>query len=87
MNNPLGVSPGKRNQGTTRSKEKIFFTSVGIEPMTHFVFIVLRGTTFTCTQVADLGEGPGPWVKKEEMTEGKMADRQVNQDRPPPPPP
>ena len=39
--------------------------------------------------VADLGEGPGPgrplfWVKKEEMTEGKMADR-ASQSRPPPP--
>ena len=35
--------------------------------------------------------GPGPpflfWVKKEEMTEGKIADTgQVNQDPPPPPP-
>ena len=25
MNNPLGVSPSKGNQGTTRGKEKIFF--------------------------------------------------------------
>ena len=25
MNNPLGVSPSKENQGTTRGKEKIFF--------------------------------------------------------------
>ena len=25
MNNPLGVSPSKGNQGTTRSKEKIFY--------------------------------------------------------------
>ena len=24
MNNPLGVSPSKRKQGTTRGKEKIF---------------------------------------------------------------
>ena len=24
MNNPLGVSPSKGNQGTTRGKEKIF---------------------------------------------------------------
>ena len=30
---PLGVSPGKGNQGTTRVKEKILLTSVGIEPM------------------------------------------------------
>ena len=35
MNNPLGVSPSKGNQGTTRGKEKIsVLTSVGIEPMT-----------------------------------------------------
>ena len=34
MNNPLGVSPSKGNQGTTRGKEKIFLTLVGIEPTT-----------------------------------------------------
>ena len=34
MNNPLGVSPSKGNQGTTRVKEKIILTSVGIEPTT-----------------------------------------------------
>ena len=34
MNNPLGVSSSKGNQGTTRGKEKIFLTSVGIEPTT-----------------------------------------------------
>ena len=41
--------------------------------------------------VADLGEGPGGpgppplfWVKKEEMTEGKMADR-ASKSRPDPP--
>ena len=34
MKNPLGVSPSKGNQGTTRSKEKIILTSVGIEPTT-----------------------------------------------------
>ena len=34
MKNPLGVlvSPSKGNQGTTRSKEKILLTLVGIEP-------------------------------------------------------
>ena len=32
MNNPLGVSPSKGKLGTTRGKEKIFLTSVGIEP-------------------------------------------------------
>ena len=34
MNNPLGVSPSKGNQGTARGKEKILLTSVGIEPTT-----------------------------------------------------
>ena len=34
MKNPLGVSPSKRYQGTTRGKEKILMTSVGIEPTT-----------------------------------------------------
>ena len=34
MNNPLGVSPSKGKQGTTRGKEKILLTSVGIEPTT-----------------------------------------------------
>ena len=32
--NPLGVSPSKGYQGTTRGKEKILMTSVGIEPTT-----------------------------------------------------
>ena len=34
MKDPLGISPSKGNQGTTRGKEKILLTSVGIEPMT-----------------------------------------------------
>ena len=35
MKNPLGVSPSKGYQGTTRGKEKILImTSVGIEPTT-----------------------------------------------------
>ena len=34
MKDPLGVSPSKENQGTTRGKEKIILTSVGIEPTT-----------------------------------------------------
>ena len=46
---------------------------------------------FSIVPVADLGEGPGPppppplfWVKKEEMTEGKMANR-ASKSRPGPP--
>ena len=34
MEDPLGVSPSKGNQGTTRGKEKFLLTSVGIEPTT-----------------------------------------------------
>ena len=34
MNNPLGVSLSKGNQGTTRGKEKNLLTSVRIEPTT-----------------------------------------------------
>ena len=34
MKDPLGVSPSKGNQRTTRGKEKILLTSVGIEPTT-----------------------------------------------------
>ena len=33
MNNPMGVSPSKGNQGTTRGKKNLL-TSVGIEPAT-----------------------------------------------------
>ena len=34
MKDPLGVSPSKGNQGTTRGKEKILLTTVGIKPTT-----------------------------------------------------
>ena len=34
MKDPLGVSPSKRNQRTTRGKEKTLLTSVGFEPLT-----------------------------------------------------
>ena len=36
MNNPLGVSPSKGKQGTTRGEEKNLLTSVGIEPTLGF---------------------------------------------------
>ena len=32
MKDPLGVSPSKGNQGTTRGKEKFLLTSVGSIP-------------------------------------------------------
>ena len=41
MKDPLGVSPRKGNQGTTRGKEKILLTSVGIEPTTSGVDLPL----------------------------------------------
>ena len=48
MNNPLGVSPSKENQGTTRGKEKKSFDLGGNR--THDLRIrstvTLRGTTF-----------------------------------------
>ena len=34
MKDPLGVSPNKGNQGTTRGKERTYLTSVEIEPTT-----------------------------------------------------
>ena len=34
MKDPVGVTPSKGNQGTTRGKEKFLLTSVGIEPTT-----------------------------------------------------
>ena len=34
MKDPLGVSPSKGNQETTRGKEIFLLTSVGIEPTT-----------------------------------------------------
>ena len=34
MKGPLGVSPSKANQRTTRGKERIFSTSVGSKPST-----------------------------------------------------
>ena len=41
MKNPLGVSPSKGNQGTTRGKEKIILTSVVIEPTTFGIDLPL----------------------------------------------
>ena len=41
MKDPQGVSPSKGNQGTTRGKEKILLTSVGIEPTTSGLHLPL----------------------------------------------
>ena len=37
----MGVSPSKGKQGTTRGKEKILLTSVGIEPTTSGLDLLL----------------------------------------------
>ena len=41
MKDPLGVSPSKGNQGATPGKEKILLTSVGIEPTTSRLDLLL----------------------------------------------
>ena len=41
MKDPLGVGPSKGNKGTTRGKEKIILTSVGIEPTTSGLDLLL----------------------------------------------
>ena len=41
MKDPLGVGPSKGNQETTRGKEKILLTSVGIEPTTSGLVLPL----------------------------------------------
>ena len=41
MKDPLGVSPSKGNQGTTRGKEKIILTSARIEPTTSVLDLPL----------------------------------------------
>ena len=49
MNNPLGVSPSKGNQGTTRGKEKIILALVGIKPTT-FGLDLLRQLSYEVGQ-------------------------------------
>ena len=61
MNNPLGVSPSKRKQGTTRGKEKIFLTSVNLVPR---VFSL-------ASQGKDPGNEVGPrWESNPRTTSG-----------------
>ena len=44
MKDPLGVSPRKWNQGTTRGKENFFLTSVRIKPTTSGLDLPLLPT-------------------------------------------
>ena len=52
MKDPLAVSPSKGNQGTTRGKEKIILTSVGIEPTTSGLDLPLL-----CRLSYEVGQG------------------------------
>ena len=56
MNNSLGVSPRKGNQGTTRGKEKNLLTSVGIEPTTS---VRIRSTVSLPTELRGRTEKVG----------------------------
>ena len=68
MKDPLGVSPSKGNQGTTRGKEIILLTSVGIEPTTSGLDLLLRGTTFMCFQIRPVHFQLSPAVQLEWTT-------------------
>ena len=56
MKDPLGVSPSKGNQGTTRGKEKILLTSVGIEPRDD---LRIRSTVTLLTELRGRTEKAG----------------------------
>ena len=56
MKDPLGVSPSEGNQGTTRGKEKIILTSVGIEPTTSGLDLpVVYRQSYEASALADRG--------------------------------
>ena len=51
MKDPLGVSPCTRNQGNTRGKEKFLLASVGIEPTTSGLdLLILRRLSYEVGQ-------------------------------------
>ena len=58
MNNLLGVSPSKGNQGTTRGKEKNLLTSVGIEPTTSGLDLL-----FLCRLCYEVGKRKSGTIK------------------------
>ena len=57
MKDALGVSASKGNQGATRGKEKILWTSVGIEPTTSGIWI--RSNATLSTELRDRTEKVG----------------------------
>ena len=53
MKNPLGLSPNKGNQESTRGKEKIILTSAGIEPTTSGLDLpLLCRLSYSCPRVS-----------------------------------
>ena len=67
MNNPLGVSPSKGNQGTTRGKEEILLTSVGIEPTTSGLDLPLL-----CRLSCEIGQRKSATIKVVSRGEEKV---------------
>ena len=60
MKDPLGISPSKENQGTTRGKEKILLTSVGIEPTTSGLDLpLLCRLSFEVSRTEKVGDDLG----------------------------
>ena len=55
MKDPLGISPSKGNQGTTRGNEKFLLTSVGIEPTyAYFLFAAIHHLNRPRLSLSDL---------------------------------
>ena len=67
MNNPLGVSPSKGNQGTTRGKEKNLLTSVRIEPTTSGLDL-----PFLCRLSYEVGQRKSGTIKVVNRGEEKV---------------
>ena len=67
MKDPLGVSPSKGNQGTTRGKEKFLLTSVGIEPTTSGLDLPLL-----CRLSYEVGERKSGTIKVVNRGEEKL---------------
>ena len=61
MKDPLGVSPSKGNQATTRGKEKILLTSVGIEPTTSGLDLPYFFFT-SCGSLIPITRASAQWV-------------------------
>ena len=67
MKDPQGVSPSKGNQGTTRGKEKILLTSVGIQPTTSGLDLPLL-----CRLSYEVGQRKSGTIKVVDRSEEKV---------------